>query len=138
MKGLAFKHNLCFSLHFSSLMVLEWLIYSLDHGSSRWEHLVKKYSRWSLHKCCFLQFPCLCIDTLPLVSIHNLKMQPLWLPVSILQSEYRYSVSCIDTFTSVSILMRVSAKTQLLPSLVSILRDSVSILMFIVSIHLRV
>ena len=55
----------------SLLKMLEWLIYSLDYDSSRWEHLVKKYSRWSLYKCYFPLFQCLCIDILPMVSIHN-------------------------------------------------------------------
>ena len=107
------------------LKMLKWLIYSLDYNSSRWEHLVMRYSRWSLCKCCF---PCLCIDTLLMVSIHNLKKVAIatscidtviW--VSILSNLYRYTYLCIDTHKGFG-------HTYITASSVSILLGWVSIL----------
>ena len=74
-------------------MVLEWLIYSLDHGSSRWEHLVKKYSRWSLYKCCFPLFP------VPLYRYNYVGIDTLCLTVQ----NMTVKQFCIDTECSVSI-----------------------------------
>ena len=85
-----------------------------------------------------------CIDTLILgidtkqsVSIHvplyrySWGFRPHWGYCQTLyrycRGEYRYSSTGIDTYTLVSIYLRVSCQVELLPSSVSILRDLVSI-----------